>query len=436
MRAWAVGLVLAWWFVQAGLQHTLAWALQRDTARLVATLVALALGVALQHRLRLGQRAKALPWAPVLLLAGAAAWLLFGHWVPGPIQLWTSPKRLYVEWGLSILLVLGTPWIALRLAAPSDDPTHGPYTSAPTLRLMLALGIVLGMCMAVWSPPWARDAGLSDLTQTMMRAANQRSETPGEAAWRWVTTLLPFLLSATLVWGAQLGPRILARRPGLTRITAYVALWALASVVVQVMAQQYSTAVHAPEGGSHFLVGALLAAMAIGPLLPLANLLLIWAVLLMLFTLGAAHAGAPAAAAPAPEAPPPAPPANTRDPASQQIKQLLAERRPDAALARYADELARTPEFDPGTSAVVPLTKQALKQGRAELALQLLAGFGRRRPADTATPLYRWLHGQALIAAGRSAEGLAALQVLMLSHPADPLAREARGLIARHRSAS
>ncbi|MBL0728834.1 tol-pal system YbgF family protein [Piscinibacter sp. HJYY11] len=122
--------------------------------------------------------------------------------------------------------------------------------------------------------------------------------------------------------------------------------------------------------------------------------------------------------------------------ARTRIRRLLEKRRSADALAAYIAALAAQPRFDPGTVAVVPLTKQALKQQRPDLALQLLEAFGQRRPGDTRTALYRWLHGQALLAAGREDEGVAQLQALMLHHAGDRHAREARTLLAHHHHAS
>lgn len=118
------------------------------------------------------------------------------------------------------------------------------------------------------------------------------------------------------------------------------------------------------------------------------------------------------------------------------IRRLLEQRRSADALAVYIAALEAQPRFDPGTVAVVPLTKQALKQQRPDLALQLLEAFGQRRPEDTCTALYRWLHGQALLAAGREADGVAQLQALMLHHAGDRHAREARTLLAHHHATS
>ncbi|WOB08641.1 hypothetical protein [Piscinibacter gummiphilus] len=133
-------------------------------------------------------------------------------------------------------------------------------------------------------------------------------------------------------------------------------------------------------------------------------------------------------------APPPAAAAGVQgSEARARLRRLLEQRRSADALAVYISTLKVHPSFDPGTVAVVPLTKQALKQQRPDLALQLLEAFGQRRPADTRTALYRWLHGQALIEAGRGPEGVAQLQALMLHHPGDRHAREARSLLAHHR---
>ncbi len=119
-------------------------------------------------------------------------------------------------------------------------------------------------------------------------------------------------------------------------------------------------------------------------------------------------------------------------PTVNEIKRLLGERKSAAALAVYAKALEAHPGFDAGTSSVVPLAKQALKERRADLALRLLEVFGQRRPADTRMPLFRWLHGQALIGVGRVPEGLDELRALLLHDADNPLAREARSLLARH----
>lgn len=132
-------------------------------------------------------------------------------------------------------------------------------------------------------------------------------------------------------------------------------------------------------------------------------------------------------------APPPAAAGVQGSGARARLRRLLEQRRSADALALYIAALKVHPGFDPGTVAVVPLTKQALKQQRPDLALQLLEAFGQRRPADTRTALYRWLHGQALIEAGRGPEGVAQLQALMLHHPGDRHAREARSLLAHLR---
>lgn len=426
MRSLAIGMVMAWWFAQLRLDLVGGWWVRREPAQLAGLVAALLLGGWLQHVLGVRRRGHTVPLVPVLALGGLAAWLLLGPLVVGKAGFYSSSARLSVEWGMAIVLAAGSAWVALRLAPP-DAPVIGPEASAPTLRLALALGVLLSACMVLWSPPWGASRSLSELADALQRATHGDRETAGQQLSRWFVTALPYVLAAGLVWGAKLGPRILATKPGLTRITGYLVCWGIAQVFILYASLRYGEAVRAPGGDSH-LAGLLALAMFIGPLVPLLNAVLLWAVFRMLFSLGRPSSeAAPASPAVSPK---------TRAPADQgtvnEIKRLLGERKSAAALAVYARVLETRPGFDPGTSSVVPLAKQALKERRAELALRLLEIFGQRRPADTRTPLFRWLHRQALIGAGRLPEGLAELQALMLHDAHDPLAREARSLLAQH----
>lgn len=426
MRSLAIGMVMAWWFAQLRLDLVVGWWVRREPAQLAGLVAALLLGGGLQHMLGVRRRGRTVPLLPVLALGGAAAWLLLGPLVVGKAGFYASSARLYAEWGMAIVLAAGSAWVALRLAPP-DEPVIGPEASAPTLRLALAVGVLLSACLVLWSPPWAGSRSLGELADALRRATDGHRETAFEQLTRWAVTALPYLLAAALVWGARLGPRILARKPGLTRITAYLVCWGIAQGFILYASLRYGEAVRAP-GGDVSLAGLLTFAMFIGPLVPLLNAVLLWAVFRMLFSLGPAT-GEAAQAAPALSPKPQV--AGDRGTVNE-IKRLLGERRSAAALAVYARVLEAQPGFDPGTSSVVPLAKQALKEKRAELALRLLEIFGQRRPADTRTPLFRWLHGQALIGVGRQPEGLAELQALMLHDAHDPLAREARSLLAQH----
>jgi hypothetical protein len=430
MRSLAIGLVMAWWFAQLRLDLVGGWWVRREPAQVAGLVAALLLGGWLQHAIGVRRRGHTVPLVPVLALGGMAAWLLLGPLVVGKAGFYSSSARVYAEWGMAIVLAAGSAWIALRLAPP-DEPVIGPDASAPTLRLALALGVLLSACMVLWSPPWGDSRSLSELTAALQRAAGSDRETAGQQLARWFVTALPYLLAAALVWGAKLGPRILAAKPGLTRMTVYLVGWGIAQVFILYASLRYGEAARSP-GGDVNLAGLLVAAMFLGPLVPLLNAVLLWAVFRMLFSLGRAEDEAmPAARVDAPVAPA-KPRAAADQGALNEIKRLLSERKSAAALACYARTLDARPDFDPGTSSVVPLAKQALKERRADLALRLLEIFGQRRPADTRTPLFRWLHGQALIGAGRQAEGLAELQALMLHDAQDPLAREARSLLAQH----
>lgn len=419
MRSLAIGMVMAWWFAQLRLELAGAWWLGRKPAAWLALGVALVLGALLQSRLDMKRRAHALPAAPLWLLAAFAGWQLVAPFAGTQHLFFFSTVRIWLEWAMAVAIVLGSGWLALRLA-PVEEPVIGPDAAAPTVRLALGLGVVLSMCSAVWLAPALSGWAFSSFT----RAFGEGRSLAAQLGWAvWVA--LPYALAAALVWRAQLGPRILASRPGLVRITVYLACWAAAQLVLPLVARGSASA-----GAG---LGVLLVlGVFIAPALPLLNGVLLWAVLRMLFSLGRAAGDAVPAARGASPAVPAAPKAPADLSTVNEIKRLLSERKSAAALALYARALQARPGFDPGTSSVVPLAKQALKERRAELALRLLEVFGQRRPADTRTPLFRWLHGQALIGVGRLPEGLAELQALMLHDAHDPLAREARSLLAQH----
>jgi hypothetical protein len=432
----AIAVMLAWWFMQSRLDLLFRWRLPRDTSQVLALVCSLALGFVLYRRLRLGERVRAVPLLPLLTLGACALWLLAApHWL-GKTMFEMQRTRAYLEWAMALAVIGGSAWLVLRLPA-SDETTLGPHENAPTLRLALAVAAMLSISSMAWVMPTSTKDAVEAMSQWFSmrgQAGGRMRESALDVASRWFIMALPFVAGAALVWGGRLGPRILARRPGLMRINIYLVFW----LGAQLLALYTGSLVSAPADATPGLfVGVLLGAMFIAPFLPVLSVVLLWAVFLMLLTLGGPAATA-AHATPAPT-PKPAPdaartaarPAVSRE--ASEIKRLLGERRVDEALARYAAAVQASPDFDPGTSAVVPLTKQALKAGQAQLALKLLTGFGARRPADTATPLFKWLHGQALLATGQQEDGLALLQRLMLAHPEDPLAREARSVLARHR---
>lgn len=421
MRSWAIGLVMAWWFAQLHLELVGSWLLGRNAAEWLALVAALVLGGLLQGALDVRRRAHTLPLLPVFVLAAAAGWLLFGPLAFGKADFFGGSLRGTLEWVMAAALMLGSGWIALNLA-PTGKPVIGPGMPAPTLRLALALGVVLGLCSTVWVPPWLSAWALHDGAQLLRPQERGVVHSLGG----WLLAACPFALAAALVWGARLGPRLLASRPGITRVNVYLGAWALMMAVP--LLARLGDGGSARSFGSGAALGLLLVgAVFIGTVLPVVHAMLLWAVFRLLFTLGAAQGKASDAAA--------APASPVGVPAVAEIKRLVGERKLDAALARYAKALQLQPSFDPGTSSVVPLAKHALKARRADLALRLLEVFGQRRPADTRMPLFRWLHGQALIGAGRVPDGLAELRALVLHDAHDPLAREARSLLARHGAA-
>lgn len=424
MKSLAVGLVMAWWFAQLHLDLISRWLLGRQASEWLALGAALVLGGLLQAVLQVKRRAHTLPLLPVVVLAALAAWQLFAPRVLGHEAVFFSTTRAWMEWAMAVALMLGSGWVALRIS-PVDEPVIGPAAPAPTVRLALGLGIVLSMCSAVWMSPWLSGLALSKLAHVLDKSQGQ--SIGAQLGWA-VVVALPYVLAAALVWQAKLGPRILVQRPGLMRITVYLVCWGVAQLVLQLVARSSAAA----SLGVLLVLGIFLA-----PALPLLNAVLLWAVFRMLFSLGRAAGDAVPASASAGVSPAaPTQVKTTADlPAATEIKRLLGERKLSEALAAYAKALDAQASFDPGTSAVVPLAKQALKERRPELALRLLEVFGQRRPADTRTPLFRWLHGQALIGVGRVPDGLAELRALMLHDASDPLAREARNLLARHGAA-
>lgn len=431
----AIAVVLAWWFMQARLDLLFRWRLPRDTSQVLALVFSLVLGFLLYRRLRLGERVKAVPLLPLLAIGACALWLLAAPHLLGKPMAYEERTRAYLEWAMVLAVIGGSAWLVLRLPA-SDEVTLGPHENAPTLRLALAVAAMLSISSMAWVMP----SSTNDAVEAMSQWFSMRGQSGGrmresalDVASRWFITALPFVAGAALVWGGRLGPRILARRPGLMRINVYLVLW----IGAQLLALYIGSLVSAPATANPGrFVGVLVGVMLIAPFLPVLSVVLLWAVFHMLLTLGGpATTAVRTAPAPAPTPASDAAGAATRPSMSREageIKRLLGERRVDEALARYAAAVQVSPDFDPGTSAVVPLTKQALKAGQAQLALKLLSGFGTRRPADTATPLFKWLHGQALLATGQQEDGLALLQRLMLAHPEDPLAREARHVLARH----
>ncbi|GAB4552235.1 MAG: hypothetical protein Tsb007_05660 [Rhizobacter sp.] len=431
----AIAVVLAWWFMQARLDLLFRWRLPRDTSQVLALVFSLVLGFLLYRRLRLGERVKAVPLLPLLAIGACALWLLAAPHLLGKPMAYEERTRAYLEWAMVLAVIGGSAWLVLRLP-PSGEVTLGPHENAPTLRLALAVAAMLSISSMAWVMP----SSTNDAVEAMSQWFSMRGQSGGrmresalDVASRWFITALPFVAGAALVWGGRLGPRILARRPGLMRINVYLVLW----IGAQLLALYIGSLVSAPATANPGrFVGVLVGVMLIAPFLPVLSVVLLWAVFHMLLTLGGpATTAVRTAPAPAPTPASDAAGAATRPSMSREageIKRLLGERRVDEALARYATGVQASPDFDPGTSAVVPLTKQALKADQAQLALKLLSGFGTRRPADTATPLFKWLHGQALLATGQQEDGLALLQRLMLAHPEDPLAREARHVLARH----
>ncbi len=435
LKALAIASVLAWWFMQARLDLLLNWKLSRDASQSIALGIALALGLGLCLRLRLGERAKAVPALPLWVISVSALWLLAAPHLLGKPVIYLEPVRAYLQWGLALAVIGGSAWIVLRLP-PTQEPALGLHQNAPTLRLAMAVAAVLSICSTAWVIPASTGGAAEAMSQLFSlhgKVGGAPRESAVDVASRWFIMALPFVAGAALVWGGRLGPRILARRPGLMRINIYLVLW----VGAQLLAMYIGTQIAAPANtGRASFVGVLVTVLFLSTFLPLLSVMLLWAVFHMLLTLGGPAAAQASPAPGDPSARPAASRAATPGPApmraASEIKQLLSERRMDEALARYAIATQASADFDPGTAAVVPLTKQALKAGQPELALKLLTGFGSRRPGDTATPLFKWLHGQTLIAAGRQEDGLAQLQALMLTHPEDALAREARTVLARH----
>ncbi|MBC7957506.1 MAG: hypothetical protein H7Y33_16750 [Cytophagales bacterium] len=433
LRGLAIAGVLAWWFMQARLDLLFYWKLTRELSQSIALVISLALGFGLCLRLRLGERAKVVPLWPLLAIGAFALWLLAAPHLLGKPLPYGERGRAYLQWAMALAVIGGSAWIVLRLP-PTQEPALGPHQNAPTLRLALAVAAVLSICSTAWVIPTSTADTVEAMSQWFSmhgKVGGPVRESAMDMASRWFIMALPFVAGAGLVWGGRLGPRIVLRRPGLMRINIYLALWLGAQLLAMYIGTQINAQANADRSA---LVGVLVTVMLLSPFLPLLSVVLLWAVFHMLLTLGG-----PAAAQRSPASGPELPgagPAASRRPApmreASEIKQLLSERRVDEALARYAAAMQASADFDPGTAAVVPLTKQALKTGQPALALKLLTDFGTRRPADTATPLFRWLHGQALMAAGQQQEGLAQLKALMLAHPEDALAREARAVLARH----